>query len=264
MAIPRHAAGPRQVARAAEIWRLFQELALRATVAAGWPPERYQEVGTAFVVHGLCGRHLREVRYGQRLRAQTWVQDFRRATLTRRQLRLLDEQGLVAEGVQQWVHTDAELRPVAARRELVEAFPCEPERGAAPPLEEPRVAVEDPGASFELEVWHTWMDPLAHLNHPTWLDLCDEGTMRRVAAAGGDPQALLPLAEELVFKRGAVAGQRLQVQTRAVGLGQGGAVLFEHEVLGPEGLCLRARTWRRMQAGPALAPLLGLAPAARG
>lgn len=258
MAIPRHAAGPRQVARAAEIWRLFQELALRATVAAGWPPERYLEVGTAFVVHGLSGRHLREVRYGQRLRAQTWVQDFRRATLTRRQLRLLDEQGLVAEGVQQWVHTDAELRPVAASRELVEAFPCEPERGAAPPLDLPAAPVEDPGASFELEVWHTWMDPLAHLNHPAWLDLCDEGTMRRLAAAGGDPQALVPLAEELVFKRGAVAGQRLQVQTRAVGLGQGGAVLLEHEVLGPDGLCLRARTWRRTQSGPALAVLLGL------
>ena len=36
--IPRHGAGPREVARSGEIWRLFQEVAMRATTAAGWPP----------------------------------------------------------------------------------------------------------------------------------------------------------------------------------------------------------------------------------
>lgn len=256
MGIPRHAAGPRQVARAAEIWRLFQELALQATCVAGWPPERYEQAGTSFVVYGLTGVHHRQVSYGQRLQARTWVHDFKRATLTRRQVRLYDAQGPVASGTQQWVHTDARLRPVPASAELLAAFPCEP---GEPCIEIPeRVgALAGEWSVYELRPWFSWMDPLDHVNHPVWVDFCDEGTMRALHEAGVDPQLLVPVAEQLVFKRGARAMEALTVKTRLRGRDEQGAAVLEHLVEGPDGLYGTGRTVRRLADGRDLAQVLG-------
>ncbi len=252
MGIPRHAAGPRQVARAAEIWRLFQELALQATCAVGWPPERYLQAGTAFVVYGITGVHLRQVAYAERLRARTWVHDFKRGTLTRRQVRLFDERGPVASGTQQWVHTNASLAPVAAGPELLAAFPCHP---GEPCVSLPETVEALSGAWFEFEVrpWFTWMDPLDHVNHPAWVDFCDEGTMRALAAAGIDPQLLVPVAEQLVFKRGALAMEELRVRTRLAGRTQAGDAVLEHEIDGPTGLYGKGTTVRRLADGADLA-----------
>lgn len=255
--IPRHAAGPREVARAAELWRVFQEVAVQASTAAGWPPERYLAAGTSFVVYALTAVHRREVAYGERLQARTWVHDFRRATLSRRQVRLHDAHGLVAACTQEWVHTDRSLKPTRAGAGLVAALPLErpeepvvelPAHGAAP--EEARVH------RFGFEPWHTWMDPLAHVNHPAYVDFCDEGTSRALVAAGVDPQLLVPVAERLTFRVGAVAGQRVEVETRLLGRTTAGDAVLEH-VVGGEARFADAVTVRRLADGRDLASVLG-------
>lgn len=254
--IPRHAAGPRQVARAGEIWRLFQELAIQASTAVGWSPARYLEEGTAFVVYGMTAVHHREVAYGQRLRARTWVHDFKRDTLTRRQIRLFDADGPVAACTQQWAHVDARLRPARAPASLLAALPVE--RPDEPSVELPAlaVAVQGPEHRFAFEPWHTWMDPLAHVNHPAYVDFCDEGTCRALAAAGVDPQRLVPVAEHVAFKVGALAGQPVEVLTRVVGRTAAGDAVLSHEVTGQAPFA-RATTVRRLVDGADLAAALG-------
>ena len=68
----------------------------------------------------------------------------------------------------------------------------------SPPAELPEVATPREGMPFrfEVEAWWTWMDPLDHVNHPAYVDRCDEGISRRMAAAartveGGDPNPSL-------------------------------------------------------------------------
>ncbi len=242
--IPRHGASPREVARAGEIWRLFQEVAMQATTAAGWPPERYRAAGTSFVVYGMTVRHDREVGYGEPLDARTWVYDFKRATLTKRQIRLADGQGPVAACTQEWVHTDASLRPVRASDDLLANFP--PERPDVPPVSLPDWQDRAPGPehSFEFRPWHVWMDPLAHVNHPAYIDFCDEGICRALAQHGLDPQGLVPVAERVAYKHGAMAGQRVVVRTRLVGSTDDGAAVFRHDIEG-DARFAKATTVRR-------------------
>lgn len=254
--IPRHAAGPRQVARAGEIWRLFQELAIQASAEVGWSPDRYLEQGTAFVIYGMTTTHAREVRYGERLQARTWVHDFKRDTLTRRQVRLRDEHGPVAAGTQQWVHVDAHLKPVRAPQSLLSALPPEVPDEPSIALPEWERCTSGPVHTFAFSPWHTWMDPLAHVNHPAYVDFCDEGTSRVLAAAGVDPQLLVPVAEHLAFKVGALAGQQVEVRTRLVGRAPGGAAVLEHEIGGEAGFA-RGLTIRRRADGQDLALCFG-------
>lgn len=255
--IPRHGAGPREVARAGELGRLFQEVAVRASTAAGWPPERYRAVGTSFVVYGLTVRHHREVAYGERLAARSWVHDFRRGTLTRRQVRLADPRGPVADATQEWVHTDAALKPARAPAELLAALPVHPD--VEPPVTLPpwaAIPVEAPEHRYAFSPWFTWMDPLAHVNHPAYVDFCDEGTMRALAAAGADPQALVPVAESVSYRVGAAAGQRVEVRTRVVGRTAAGDAVLAHVVDG-DARFAEATTVRRLADGRDLAALLG-------
>lgn len=255
--IPRHGAGPREVARAAELWRLFQELAVQASTAVGWSPERYRESGTSFVVYGMTARHHREVAYGERLAARTWVHDFRRGTLTRRQIRLFDAVGPVADCTQDWVHTNRALKPTRAPATLLAALPTE--RPDEPVVELPEWAAtpaEAPVHRFAFSPWHTWMDPLAHVNHPAYVDFCDEGTARALHAAGVDPQLLVPVAERVSFRVGATAGQAVEVSTRVVGRTSAGDAVLEH-LVGGEARFAEALTVRRLADGRDLARLLG-------
>ena len=41
--LQRNSFGPRLTARAGDVWRAFQEIAVVASTAAGWPPSRYRE-----------------------------------------------------------------------------------------------------------------------------------------------------------------------------------------------------------------------------
>ena len=80
--IPRHAFSVREVARAGDIWRAFQEAAVLGSSAVGWPPPRYRQEDCAFVVRSMVVRHHAEAQYGEPVRATTWVRNFRRGLLT--------------------------------------------------------------------------------------------------------------------------------------------------------------------------------------
>lgn len=253
LTLPRHAANPRGVGRASEIWRLFQEAAVVASTRAGWPPERYVATGTAFVVYSMSVRHLREVPYGETLEAETWVQNFRRGILSQRELRLCGEHGEAAEGTQRWVHVDSSLKPTRASPELFSAFVAvdRPAQDVGVPAHTP---LQGARRCLELEVWHTWMDPLGHVNHPTYVDFCDETTSRAMAAAGLDPACLVPVAEHIDWKRGALAGARLRIWSQLTGQTAEGHAVQTHLLVeaGNEAqIYAEATTVRGLAGGPA-------------
>ncbi len=245
MILPRHAFSSRDAARAGDVWRAFQEAAVEASTRAGWPPLRYREVGTAFVVRAMTVCHHREAAYGERLRARTWVHGFKRGIISAREVRFEGETGPVASATQDWVHVDATLKPARASDALVECFPPHEE---GDPVRMPAFE-QRPGAThtFRFEPWHVWMDPLAHVNHPAYVDFCDENVSRVMAAHGLSPVALCPVAEKMTFRAGVAVGDTVTVESRRVGVTDEGALVLAHRVLkGDDVLCADGVTVRRL------------------
>lgn len=270
--LPRHAFSARDAARAGDVWRAFQEVAVEASTLAGWPPLRYRDEDVAFVMRTMTVVHAREVLYGEKLDATTWVRSFRRGMFSHREIRLRSARGAsvasprgqprtIASAAQTWVHVRAskntdghwQLTPVRAPESLERAFPIhdatqdEATRELAASPELPSFTARE-GAPFELavEAWITTMDPLDHVNHPAYVDWCDEATSRALRRAGLDPVALAPVAESATYSRGVQALERALVRSRVVGITDAGDVALDHQITVGDARCASVTTIRRV------------------
>ena len=229
VSLPRSAFSPRERARAGDVWRLFQDVAVGGSAQAGWPPARYLAEGVSFIVRSMVVVHHRETAFGEALKGMTWPSRFRRGMFFRRECRLAGE-GPIASATQEWVHVSQDLALVKASEALVSAFPVEEHE---PPVTLPAFEPIEGGRvhRFELSCWHTWMDPLGHVNHPAYVDWADEATSRAMVEAGiDDVQRLMPVAEEALFRSGVVARQRVGIDTRVIGRTPDGAAVLEHRM----------------------------------
>ncbi len=250
--LPRHAFSARDAARAGDVWRAFQEVAVEASTAAGWPPSRYRDEGVAFIVRSMTAVHAREALYGERLSGSTWVSRMRRDMFSTREVRIAGGGGLLAAARQEWVHVAASgnvLEPARGSQPLLAAFPAVagPEGDVPPVL--PATLTKAPDHEphvFELEAFHTWMDPLDHANHPAYVDWADEALSRALARCGVPPIALVPVAEEASFRSGVVGAERVRVETRVAGRTAAADVVCEHRVLAGQRLCATVTTVRRL------------------
>lgn len=248
--LPREAFGPRELARAGDLWRLLQDAAVRGSSALGWPPERYVAEGCAFVVRRMVVVHDRPTRFGDTLSTETWVSSMRRDTFTTREIRVTGPSGSVVRTTQSWVHVSApSLRPGRANASLLEALAVVegdpsvtlealPEAGGAP-------------SSLSFRCWHTWMDPLAHANHPAYIDWIDEALALRVAEAGGDPHTVQPVADDLTFRSGVVAPEEVTVTAQRIGHADGVDAVAVR-ILGGDGRVCADGEVRRRGLGDAL------------
>ncbi len=260
IALPRSAFSPREVARAGDLWRAFQDLAVGGSSSAGWPPERYRAEGVSWIVRSMAVVHHRETEFGEAIRGTTWPSALRRGMFFRRECRLRGPAGPVASATQDWVHVAADLTLTRASDALVASFPIEAHDA---PVELPAHAPIEGAAThtFELECWHTWMDPLGHVNHPVYVEWADEALARVLAARGVDPSEVRPVAEAARVRSGVVAGDRVRVETRLVGETDGAAVLA-HELSVTGRAVATVTTIRALASG---APLVGwVAEPARG
>jgi acyl-CoA thioesterase FadM len=259
--LPRHAFSPRDAARAGDVWRAFQEVAVEASTELGWPPPRYRAEGTAFLVRSMAVVHDVEALYGERLRAWTWVSRMRREMFLTREIRLTSARGPIARASQEWVHIAATLTPSRAPAALLSLFSAEThaELGEVTlpsitrPFESSRTHV------FEFRAWHTWMDPLAHVNHPAYVDFCDEAISVAMSSHGIAPLRLVPVAEEVTFKSGVVAGDDVRVETRLSGLTAAGDAVFDQRMKVGDRICALATTTRRLLDEPGESELARLA-----
>ncbi len=251
--LSRHAVSPRHVARAGELWRMCQDAAIEASTMVGWPATRYRDEAVGFVVSQMTLVHHRELTEADTPSARTWVADFRRGMLSRREVRLFAGEAPLATATQKWVHVaivDGELKPARASADLLRSLPFVEVAGApsaALPHFEP---AQGPVRRFEFTSWYAWMDPLAHANHPQYVDWADESTCRVLASRGLDPQALVAVAEQVTFRSGVTAPEEVTVRTRLTGLTVAGDAVLTHRVEGGDGRpCADVVTVRRHASG---------------
>lgn len=247
--LPRNAFSPRETARAGDVWRACQDVAVRESIRVGWPPSRYRDEGTSFVVREMTVVHHRETTYGEALLARTWVSRFRRELLSTREVRIFAGAVPVASATQEWVHVAADLRPTRAEGTLLSAFPTltiESELSVELPQ---FTSVNCSSHVFGFSAWQTWMDPLAHANHPAYVDYCDEALARVVVRAGLSPHAIVPVAESALFRSGVVAGEDVRVESKLTGRAANGAVVVVHRVMVGERRCADVTTVRTLASG---------------
>ena len=233
--LQRHCVSPRQVARAGDIWRLCQEAAVRASGESGWSGQRFIDEGVGFIVSRMTVVHDREITYGEPVSARTWIRDWRRDTLSRREVRLSVGETPIARATQQWVHVRLEgdgggITPARASSDLLACFPAKDVDEPMVQLPKVAEAISSAPHYFRLDVWHTWMDPFAHVNHPVYVDWADEAIARKLVAAGYDPQKLVPVAEQVRFKRGLEGGTSVMVETQLEGFTVDGHVVLRHRI----------------------------------
>ncbi len=244
VSLQRHAFGPRLVSRAGDVWRAMQDVVVDQSASVGWTPERFVQAHSMFVVRSMTVRHHRELRIGENLVGRTWPSRARREMLFTRQVRLFAGEGLVAGATQEWAYLSRDLKPTRAGKEIFEAFKI---FDGYPDVELPSfvAGAEHPKHVFDFTVWHGWMDPHGHANHAAYVDYCDEGVARVVAAEGGDPQRLVPIAESVHFRAAIGAGELITVETTLAGHLHGARV-FGHRVLSGERICATATTVRSL------------------
>jgi acyl-CoA thioesterase FadM len=249
--LQRNSFGPRLIARAADVWRAMQDVVVDESTAKGWPPERYAATNSMFVVRNMEVKHLRELRIGEPLTGYTWVSRARRAMLFTREVRLFTGTELVAAATQEWAFLSRDLQPTKPGPELYEAFPII-EGLPRVELDHPTAKVESSQThAFRFRTWHTWMDPFAHINHPAYVDFCDEATCRVMASAGLEPQHVVPVSEQVHFRAPLAADVEVLVETTLVGTLESAAVL-EHRVLVDGKTCALATTTRALLGNPEL------------
>ncbi|MEZ4337125.1 MAG: thioesterase [Sandaracinaceae bacterium] len=254
VALPRSAFTPREVARAGDLWRAFQDVAVGGSSRAGWPPERYRAEQVSFIVRSMVVIHHREIEFGEALTGSTWPSGFKRGMFFRRECRLRGPDGPVASATQDWVHVAADVSLTRASDALVGSFPVEEHD---PPVALPGFERREPTplGVFELECWHTWMDPLDHVNHPVYVDWADEALARALVARDVDPVGLRSVAESARFKSAVGARERVRVETRLVGAHEGAAVCT-HEMTVEGRAVAQVTTIRALTDGTSLAERL--------
>jgi acyl-CoA thioester hydrolase len=102
----------------------MQDVAIEHSAAAGWPMERYLQLGAGWVVRSHFIEYLRPVFAGERLAVHTWVPRFDQRSTPRRYLFVrADDRRLVAEAETKWVFVDLSTgRRRAIPVELLDAF----------------------------------------------------------------------------------------------------------------------------------------------
>jgi acyl-CoA thioesterase FadM len=252
LTLPRNAFSPREAARAADLWRACQDVAVWESTRVGWPPTRYRDEGTSFIVRSMTAQHHRETHYGEPLHALTWVSRLRREMFSTREVRIDAGGEPVCSATQEWVHVAADLTPSRAPATLASAFPIVTGRAESitlpaitEPISEARVH------ELRFRCWHLWMDPLAHVNHPMYVDFADEALACAMARAGLSPASLVPVAETATFRAGVGADVEVRVESRVTGMTAAGDVVVAHRVLGTNDLlCATLTTVRRLAGAP--------------
>jgi acyl-CoA thioesterase FadM len=248
--LPRNAFTAGEVPRAGDLWRLCQDVATLASIESGWPPSRFRTEGVAFIVYRMTMIHDASTSYGVVLDTKTWVSRLRRRTLCTREVRIHSQSQRIAAATQEWVHVDfATLKPKQGSPEAATAFPeVDVEPSISMPNYDDHAGAD---AEFGFKMWQTWSDPLAHANHPAYVDWCDEATSRHMVVAGLDPVLLRPIAETVTYRSAVLPGEEVLVETKRIGVIASDAVVLRHQLSTERGPAAEAVTVRGLVGGNA-------------
>lgn len=209
--------------------RYMQEAAFDASAAAGYDLDRYDEMGTIWLVRETDIDYLRPLRYDDRVRVTTWVEDFRRIR-SRRAYEFTDETTgeQVARASTDWVYLDQKTeRPRPIPPEMMAAFYPEGVPDEAPPRQRFPDAPSAPPGVFTMRRRVEWrdIDPMNHVNNATYLSYVEDCGVQ-VSEAHGWPMprmfaegfGLVARRHRIEYRIPALLGDELELSTWVSGV----------------------------------------------
>jgi len=199
--------------RPSALLRAVQDLAWQHSIAAGFDRDWYQERGLTWLVRFVDLRMGRGVASGSTLRMRTSITGLRRVW-ARRETEIWE--GAATEPAAgttiDWVIVDTEGRPVRVPDDIVRGFGQE-----APTFTPARVHLSHPQSEPVVDPWTVGvrdLDPMAHVNNATYLDIMDEVL---AGAAGTLIGPLPPVRYEVEYLRSAMPRSVVSVRHWAEG-----------------------------------------------
>ena len=105
----------------------MQDVAIAHTTAVGWPPERYFELGAAWVARSHFIEYLRPAFLGEPIALHTWIEAMDRRRCPRHYAFVREGDGkrdVLARAKTEWVYVDLKSgRPTTIPAIMAESFP---------------------------------------------------------------------------------------------------------------------------------------------
>ncbi len=208
----------------------FEEAAYHASKNAGFGPDEYVALGTAWVVRELDLEFLADARFGEQVTIETWVSDFRRVRSHREYLARRARDGvLLARQRVDWVYLDrASGLPRRTPADMAARF----EPFGEPVLKDfhaPKFS-GDGAPRFETtrRVQAFEIDEMRIVNHPHYVNWIQEHLREALAARGGNADALKNARHFFEFKQPARRGDVVTLCSDAANVD--GALIWRHEI----------------------------------
>jgi acyl-ACP thioesterase len=194
--------------RPSSLLRAVQDLAWQHSTAAGFDRDWYQEHGLTWLVRFVDLRMNLSIESGTTLRMTTRITGLRRVW-ARRETRvgMGDGSASVAGTTIDWVLVDAAGRPARVPEAIVAGFDQE-----APTFTPARIHLAAPPLDPTVHPWRVGvrdLDPMAHVNNATYLDIMDEVMAGATGAlVGPNP----PVRYEVEYLRSAMPNSVVSVR----------------------------------------------------
>ncbi len=168
--------------------RYMVEAATDASTAAGYSPEKYDQIGKSWIIRDSKVEFLNQLQFGDTFEIKTWVDDFRRVRSRRLyEFRLVGEDDLIACGHTDWVFIDTKTqKPATIPEEMKAGFFPEGSPEEAPRRKPFPEAPPPPSGAVIYTKKVTWsdVDPTQHVNNAKYLDYFQEANMKVVETFG--------------------------------------------------------------------------------
>jgi acyl-ACP thioesterase len=199
--------------RPSSLLRAVQDLAWQHSTAAGFDRDWYQERGLTWLVRFVDLRLARGIASGSTLRMTTRITGLRRVWARRETVIWEGSAAEPAAGTTiDWVLVDTVGRPARVPDAIVNGFDQE-----APTFTPARVHLSHPGSDPVVDPWTVGvrdLDPMAHVNNATYLDIMDEVL---AGAAGTLIGPAPPVRYEVEYLRSAMPRSEVSVRHWADG-----------------------------------------------
>jgi acyl-CoA thioester hydrolase len=165
----------------------LEESATRASADAGYDHQWYFDQRRAWVVRELTLRYLHPLVHGDRVRARTWVSDFRRIYSHREyDLRRAADDLPVFRGRAKWVYVNLDtMRPERIPAAFESAFDPTPEPDPLDiTLADAVTLTDSPSLTSTRRVQHYEVDPAGHVNNAVYVNWFEQAYHDALTAAG--------------------------------------------------------------------------------
>jgi acyl-CoA thioesterase FadM len=165
--------GPGRRIHPQRILEWFQDAAANASSLGGFPPDRYDQMGAAWIIREVLLELDAPLDYGEPFTVETWVSDLRRFR-TRREYVVRAGESIRARGQADWLYLERDpitgkIRPRHVDEEMKQAFPIDPSTSIPATDRLPWREVEPTGPLHTRRVQPSELDPYDHANHTYYL-----------------------------------------------------------------------------------------------